>query len=348
MKKYQIEEVTHNLNHAGSKATADVAEIATKLGFKKITIRMDNIKSGLVNKIIRQKEFFIDWENAYKLIEPNSVVLLQHPFHYPQLIRKKILFNLKKKKKIKFICVVHDVEQLRGNCSSYYNKEFRTMLVISDVLIVHNERMKQFFITKNYSPEKIICLNIFDYLIPNYNFKLPNFEESISIAGNLDINKAKYLGKLHEINYKFNLYGPNFNLEKSKNINYHGVVSPEQLPNLLNSGFGLVWDGESIESCSGIFGNYLKYNNPHKLSLYLASGLPIIIWDKSAEAKFVNKNKVGITISSLRDIAEILNNFDEDRYIRLANNVKKISFNLTNGKYMSTALKEAMKKIKDL
>lgn len=153
---------------------------------------------------------------------------------------------------------------------------------------------------------------------------------------------------MHEINYKFNLYGPNFNLEKSKNINYHGVVSPEQLPNLLNSGFGLVWDGESIESCSGIFGNYLKYNNPHKLSLYLASGLPVIIWDKSAEAKFVNKNKVGITISSLRDIAEILNNFDEDRYIRLANNVKKISFNLTNGKYMSTALKEAMKKIKDL
>ena len=53
MKKYQIEEITRNLNHAGSKATADVAKIATKLGFKQISIRMDDVEPGLKNKIIR-------------------------------------------------------------------------------------------------------------------------------------------------------------------------------------------------------------------------------------------------------------------------------------------------------
>ena len=63
MKKYQIEEITRNLNHAGSKATADVAKIATKLGFKQISIRMDDVEPGLKNKIIRQKTFFIDWNN---------------------------------------------------------------------------------------------------------------------------------------------------------------------------------------------------------------------------------------------------------------------------------------------
>lgn len=348
MKKYQIEEITRNLNHAGSKATADVAKIATKLGFKQISIRMDDVEPGLKNKIIRQKTFFIDWNNAYKKIEPNSVVLIQNPFHYPQLIRNKILFNLKKKKNTKFICVVHDVEQLRGNYSRYYNKEFKTMLEISDVLIVHNVSMKKFFTDLNYSSRKIVCLDIFDYLISNYTYKEPHFEKRVTIAGNLDVKKAKYLSQLNKINCNFDLYGPNFSLEKYKNIKYHGIIPSEKLPNFLNSGFGLVWDGESIDRCSGSFGNYLKYNNPHKLSLYLASGLPVFIWDMAAEADFVYKNNVGVPISSLQDIADLLSNFSVDRYAQLSSNVKEISSNLIKGKYMNLALNEALEKIRNL
>ena len=32
---------------------------------------------------------------------------------------------------------------------------------------------------------------------------------------------------------------------------------------------GLVWDGDSCSSCSGVCGEYLKINNPHKISFYL-------------------------------------------------------------------------------
>ncbi|NRO11242.1 Beta-1,6-galactofuranosyltransferase WbbI [Lactobacillus helveticus] len=53
-------------------------------------------------------------------------------------------------------------------------------------------------------------------------------------------------------------------------------------------------------------GNYLRYNDPHKLSLYLASGIPVIIWKKAAEAKFVEENKVGITVDSLEDYRRYL------------------------------------------
>lgn len=38
------------------------------------------------------------------------------------------------------------------------------MLRIADVLIVHNAVMKQFFIERGVSEEKIVTLEIFDYL----------------------------------------------------------------------------------------------------------------------------------------------------------------------------------------
>ena len=62
----------------------------------------------------------------------------------------------------------------------------------------------------------------------------------------------------------------------------------------------------SSETCKGSFGEYLRINNPHKTSLYLASGIPVIIWSKAALAEFIEKNKCGITVDSLYEIADKL------------------------------------------
>ena len=35
--------------------------------------------------------------------------------------------------------------------------------------------------------------------------------------------------------------------------------------------------------------DYLRINNPHKTSLYLACGIPIITWNKAAIAQYVRK-----------------------------------------------------------
>ena len=50
---------------------------------------------------------------------------------------------------------------------------------------------------------------------------------------------------------------------------------------------GLIWDGASDSSDEDIgMKNYTRYNNPHKLSCYMAAGLPVIVWEKSAISKF--------------------------------------------------------------
>ena len=128
---------------------------------------------------------------------------------------------------------------------------------------------------------------------------------------------------------------------------YKGSYPPEELPKYLNRGFGLIWDGETVDTCSGDYGNYLRYNNPHKLSLYIASGIPVFIWNEAAEAPFVENNKLGFAISSLKDIDVIFEKLDEKEYMVLADNVDEFSLKLIDGINTKNAIGEALNKIKE-
>lgn len=343
MNKFQIAEISGKQAHAGTKATEDVITIADKMNFKPLYIRMNDSESGILHKLNRQVRFWRDWQNAYNAITDNSIVLLQHPFHYPQLTRESILLKLKKEKKVRFLSVVHDVEELRTLGKEQYHKhEFEFMMQIADVLIVHNNVMRDFFIKKGFPQNKIVVLEIFDYLRNESVSELPVYEKSITIAGNLDVEKSGYLAGLPELECEFHLYGPNYSLGKASNITYGGVLPPDQVPKILTKGFGLIWDGDSIETCKGGFGGYLKYNNPHKLSLYFSAGLPVIIWKDAAEAKFVELNGVGYTVESLHDIPALMKKISESEYKKIAENVRKISKKLVEGNYMQSALNNSL------
>lgn len=342
MKKFQIVEIGENGNHAGNKAPADVAEVALRMGYSELKIKTPTTKKTFFSKAIRQAKYFKDWIKAYNLVDENSLVLIQNPFHNRQLNREKILLKLKNKKNIKVISFIHDVEELRKSLyDKYHQHEFEFMLKLSDVFIVHNEVMKKYFIDKGVNQEKLVVLKIFDYLQNDVINKEPHYSKVVNIAGNLDSYKSKYIGKLGNIaRCKFNLYGPNYNdeLEKYSNIAYKGSFPVDDIPQKLNEGFGLIWDGDSIETCSGNTGNYLRFNNPHKLSLYLSSGLPVFIWKEAAEASFVEKNKIGYAIDSLKELESIFMHMTQETYSDLVKNVKEIRARLICGEYSKEAL----------
>ena len=343
MDKFQIAEISGCQAHAGTKATEDVITIAKRIGFEPLYVQMNDLKPGVLHKLNIQFRFYVDWEKAYKRATAGSIILLQHPFHYPQMTREKTLLKMRNKKNVHFISIVHDVEELRilGK-EQYHKREFEFMMKIADVLIVHNNVMRDFFIAKGFDKEKIVVLGIFDYLRNESNSKLPVFEKSVTIAGNLDVKKSGYLANLPDVNCKFYLYGPNFSLGEADNVIYDGVLLPDQIPKVLTKGFGLIWDGDSIETCKGGFGDYLRYNNPHKLSLYLSSGLPVIIWKNAAEAKFVEENGVGYTVESLHDVQKLMEMISENKYKKMAERVREVSKRLIDGEYMQTALTNAM------
>lgn len=82
----------------------------------------------------------------------------------------------------------------------------------------------------------------------------------------------------------------------------------------------------------------LRYNNPHKMSLYIASGLPIIIWKNAAQAKFVKENGIGICVENLKDIHEAFSAISEHEYKQMLFNVLKVRREVVNGEFTRSAI----------
>ncbi len=352
MLKYQFIELREKNRHAGSKARGDVALFAEQEGYKPLYIKCRKEKNdSKKERILRFVTPVFSWIKGFLSIKKNSLVIVQNPFYMRHLGREKCLKLLKTVKKCRIISIIHDVERLRGKLwsSKNLNEEFEFMKSNSDVFIVHNDSMKDAFIKMGFPEEKLVVLEIFDY----FTDKKPrrrNLETAVDIviSGNLNPQKSPYVYRLKDLKNKFsiNLYGPNYEGEKENdNIHYLGSFPPDEIPSVIEGKFGLVWDGENLDTCEGGTGEYLKYNNPHKTSLYLVAGLPVIIWKKSAMAKFIEREKVGFTVNSLEEIKNKINSMPKEEYDETTENATAVSARLSSGYYLKKALASCEKKL---
>ncbi len=351
MKIYCMTVNKDNKTTAGAKAPDDVSFIARRMGAEMLVF-----KEAHKFKNIKWTRFFSvfvgmrNWVNLLLRVKSNSYVIIQHP-NENILIANKLINLCKKVKKIKFIFLIHDMESLRKNLS-INNGELpegrgiiadEVLLKKADYIICHNKAMKQYLVSRGFDDSIIVELEIFDYLHDCQLSADRELNNSIIIAGNLMKEKVGYLYKMienNEINVDINLFGPNYSgASNIKHVNYCGQCRPEELPGKLRGSFGLVWDGTEIDGCHGKAGEYIRYNNPHKCSLFLSSNIPVIIWKEAALAQFVEENGVGITIDSLRDIHEKISQITENEYKTMILNTAKIGEKLRGGYYFQTALK---------
>lgn len=358
MNIYYISEKREMRNTAGAKAPSDISTICKNLGYHEFI--MPRFPSGK-NKIYQKAWLLLggicNWMRFMSTIETGSIVIYQHPMYGNRLMEKMIPI-IQRKKNARFIVVIHDLESLRGGITGVIERSAKTndiadnsLLKKFDAVICHNEHMRQYLISQGFNSDRLVNLEIFDYLTdveheqPEKG-KLP----SIAIAGNLAIGKCAYIYNVvsgdHNPGLQVNLYGINFQDDiVTDRIVYHGSFRPEELPGRLEGDFGLVWDGNSTETCAGNTGEYLKYNNPHKTSLYLASGMPVIVWSKAAIADFVVKNGVGITVDSLSEIEKRIKTLSGDAYLQMCERVADVSKRLRSGYYFKNALERAVKSI---
>ena len=335
--------------NAGSKARNDVDKILVSMKFHPLNVRMivDEPK-GPINKILLHFRKYKNWESATKKLRKGDVLVVQYPVRAHTVFLSNALRKIKHKD-VTAICIIHDLESLRfaisGDKSSLAKKRYRieeiSALKYFDKIIVHNESMRQKIHQLFGVPlDKMINLEIFDYLYtPKTEEANAAYGGPVLIAGNLDKNKCGYVYDLPE-GAEFNLYGANFDeqAEKRTNVKYIGKVNPDELPGVLKGSFGLVWDGPTGNGCKGVFGEYLKYNNPHKTSLYLAAGLPVIVWSESAMADFVKAHKCGLTVGNLNQIPQILDKLSSEEYTRMRDNAIFVGQKLRIGKYTETAV----------
>jgi hypothetical protein len=291
-------------NTASSKAIDDCTRILAQQGYKNYNLSFKASKGFKISVILLQ---------ILKLIvniKIGSIVAVQYPLLSGNKVFKHIM-SLLRLKKVKFFCIVHDLDALRfGSDNPSEEASEIQLLNCYHAIIVHNDKMKNWLSSKGVKVP-MVSLNMFDYLTDTP----PNQTNSSSIldlytvvfAGNL--SKSKFIYRLGDLkNWHFNVYGPNYEESNGKpiaNLCWMGSFPPDKIISNMNGSFGLVWDGEQIDSLDHQLGNYLKFNNPHKFSLYLAAGLPVIAPKESAIASIIEQYNIGLLIENLTELKDL-------------------------------------------
>jgi len=245
----------------------------------------------------------------------------------------------------RLICFIADVDGIKDGNQKLLKKEIAELKRYR-YFIVHNDSMAQWL--RSHVPEaNIATIEFFDFL--TYPFLGNRTKDGqIVFAGNLE--KSKFLESLGLLKEKspglhFNLYGPGITavMQSQDNVTYHGVMKPYELPLKLNGSFGLVWDGDSIEGPGGSRGDYMKYISHHKLSLYIVSGLPLIVPEMAASAPLVRKYGIGITVGNLAEIEQKINDISPEWYQEMIQNMKPLAKKICNGDCIAEALNQLIK-----
>lgn len=297
-----------------------------------------------MSKVEKLLFFKKNLEKKLSVLGKNDVLYLQYPFYMGRFAGKELL-KVIKKYELRTVLIIHDLNSLRFTDEKDIRAEIEYINKF-DVIVAHNPAMMDWLI-KNKCTSEIINMELFDYYLDkaevNSNF---TSKKRVIFAGNLI--KSNFIYGMEPKKYQLSLYGNGYKENKlmnQNNIIYNGSFTPNMLVKKMTGEFGLVWDGESVGEVSGVYGDYIRYNNPHKVSLYIACGLPIIIWENAALANFVKSNGIGICVSSLTELDDVLNVLSENEYNKMKKNIVNMSDKLRTGYYTKKMFQEAEKKV---
>lgn len=356
MKKISIGKINQIGKVGGLKAIRDVEDILKSNGYEIIK----DFSPLDYQYMTYDKYKNIYYPSALTKIE-DSILVLQYPYFDINRFSYESILKYSKNLGIITVALIHDINSARGfneriSLSNYEHsymtnvtdciseKNEINLLNQHDFLIVHSESMKKWLEYRGVTSTFVIK-EAFDYLhsgdLTTRNDKTFGGYE-IVYAGSLKKYKCGFIYNLSQIkNVKFNLYGDGFEqkyMDPYDNKRYFGSFNSNEIVCKLSGDFGLIWDGDSLDTCGGKMGQYLSINYPHKVSLYILANLPVIVWDKSSVSKFILENNIGITISSLNELSEKLQSITYEEYNIMKNNTLSIRKKLMDGYYLKKSL----------
>lgn len=337
--------LTHNyrgLRSSGNKAKHDNEITLRELGAVNLGLPTTYYHSKVVS-------FFLDLAGVLKLgltVRRGDIVVLQYP------IKKYFSFicNEAHARGAKVVALIHDLGSMRRRKLTIEKEILR--LMHADYVIASNDTMKGWLLQHGFT-HGLGALQLFDYrsastcpdIVASERTALPR----VVYAGALSPRKNLFLLDVQSVkNYDLEVFGNKEGLpglKESEHVHLHDFMASEDFIAHVPGDYGLVWDGDSLSTCSGHFGEYLRWNSPHKASFYLRAGLPLIVWKQSALATVVENMGIGILIDSLEELDERLLAVTATQRASMSAQVHKVSQLLSTGGFFKTALSEAVNKL---
>lgn len=333
MTNYVVNVTQGQSRTAGSKAKQDVVYFLQKIGYQVLDYSVSS------NRFLRVLTGFFQWKTALRGIKKDDFILYQYPA-YSRFLGDRFVIEARKQG-ARIAILLHDVNSLRMYRDAPADQQREIdFLNQFDQVIAHNDQMKQWLVAHGVK-SLVVPLKIFDYQA-DYQMNMLeqcDFSERPTVAYTGNLAKSVFLQKL-ALPIPIGLYGIAPAPTYPQNITYHGSFDAVDLGDAVQEEFGLVWDGNSIDTCTGVLGEYLQYNNPHKTSFYLSKGMPVIIWKKAALARFVEEYECGITVESLGNLDQELYNLTKSDRKKLQENAIKIGQMIRRGDFLKQAIRQ--------
>ena len=274
------------VNNAANKAKTDIEYIMEQCGYRNVGLKQTRYTNAVIAFILTLSGVL----KSVFCLHKGDVLILQYP------LKKYYTFVccMAHLRGCKIITLIHDLDSFRRRRLTIPHEISR--LNHSDSIIVHSERMKN-WLHENGIKANLEVLGVFDYLSDRQSSgkNLAASHPRVLFVGALSTFHSDFLYKLGRSPRSFDmvLYGNGFEPDKFEGqVDHKGYTRSDDLIATAEGEYGLVWYGSSLEGGVGPEGEYLQYNAPHKLSLYIRCGLPVIIWKKAALASFVEENVI--------------------------------------------------------
>jgi len=284
-------------------------------------------------------------------LKPNDLVFLTYCFPFDQW--QEEILNKCLRVGAKSVLILLD---LHSFYSSLYGRQFGYLTLDEEVkqrlypahyIIAQTEKMRVFLKEQNIGVP-IYVYELFDFLIDEnlaekfHIDRLNYFEKEeknrIVYAGIIGNHFRNFLYDDFYHRFKLDIYDgykwPETSYNFPANRFYKGNYSNEELPFQFQGNYGLIWNNPRLTDAM----RFKELSISSKLGLYVASELPIIVQEGTADADFVKKNLIGFTISDLEEIDSKLDTVTNETYKVWLANLKEFAPKVREGYYLKSCI----------
>ncbi|HYC40156.1 MAG TPA: hypothetical protein VEB63_06665 [Chitinophagaceae bacterium] len=263
----------------------------------------------------------------YFRLQRRDLIFFIHPLYART---SKLLLRMARRKGCRAICLVSDINSLRGEPGTLIKET--GYWKSTDSFIVQNPTMRDFLVAR-FRIKFTVCLQLFDLLFPSPPVARTH-SSRVLFAGNAA--KAPFLKLLPSVSgvewHVCSAHDPNI-----EGIRFSKLADELSDRRVLEGSYGLIWEGDSVDGLTGPGGQYLRLVTPLKLSNYLLQSLPVIIHQEAAVADFVKRMNVGICVNSLHEIPARLADIGDMQYQDMVRNCRVLAGKLSQGHFTRTA-----------
>lgn len=295
-----------------------VTDIARALGYREIGIYFYNISTDSPSE--RSKRL----DGIMASISFGDIVIFQSPTWNGWEFDAEFVAKLKDLR-VKLVIFIHDVIPLMFRDNAYLMPTYMEMFNQADVIIAPSQQMVNRLCEAGLTVEKILIQEFWDHP-HNLSLNQPVFKKEIFFAGSLT-RFPELQNWVYETPLRVFANEPKSNPEA--NLVIEGWKRNEELlMELSKGGFGLVWntqynDGENVD--------YYEMNISHKLSTYLAAGIPVIVPNTLSNSHLIEERGLGFAVNSLEEANQLVQNMAPESYQEISSRAQGFAFLLKEG-----------------